>query len=45
MKVINIKTCKRQEFIDRMKTLRNTFEKEDPGFADAYKNMYRLIGE
>jgi prephenate dehydrogenase len=36
---------KRQEFIDRMKTLRNTFEKEDPGFADAYKNMYRLIGE
>ena len=36
---------KRQEFMDRMKVLKNTFEKEDPGFASAYNNMYRLIGE
>jgi prephenate dehydrogenase len=36
---------KRQEFIDRMTALKNTFEKEDPGFTAAYKDMYRLIGE
>ncbi len=36
---------KRQEFMDRMKALRKTFEKEDPGFTDAYKNMYRLTDE
>jgi prephenate dehydrogenase len=36
---------KRQEFIDRMTALKNTFEKEDPGFAAAYKDMYRMIGE
>ena len=35
----------RKEFAKRMRELKIGFEKEDPAFADAYKNMYRLIGE
>jgi prephenate dehydrogenase len=35
----------RKEFAKRMSELKTGFEKEDPGFVDAYKNMYRLIGE
>jgi prephenate dehydrogenase len=35
----------RKEFAKRMGELKTSFEKEDPGFAAAYNNMYRLIGE
>jgi len=35
----------REEFAKRMRVLKIGFEKEDPGFATAYKNMYKLIGE
>ena len=35
----------RKEFAKRMRELKTSFEKEDPGFAAAYNNMYRLIGE
>jgi prephenate dehydrogenase len=36
---------RRKEFIEKMTALKKTFEREDPGFAAAYKDMYRLLGE
>jgi prephenate dehydrogenase len=38
-----VKDGRRRGFMDRMKSLRETFEKEDPGFKSAYGDMYRLI--
>ena len=33
----------RQQFIHRMKVLREGFEKVDPDFGKAYQNMYKII--
>ncbi len=33
----------RQKFTQKMKALRNGFEKDDPELAKAYENMYKLI--
>lgn len=38
-----VKHGKRGEFIQRMKSLKEAFAKDDPGFTSAYKDMYRLI--
>jgi prephenate dehydrogenase len=35
----------RENFALRMSYLKSKFSEEDPGFADAYKNVYRLLGE
>ena len=35
----------RENFARRMSYLKSKFNIEDPGFADAYKNVYRLLGE
>jgi len=35
----------RENFARRMSYLKSKFSEEDPGFADAYKNVYRLLGE
>jgi prephenate dehydrogenase len=34
-----------KSFAERMNKLKLKFAQEDPGFADAYKNLYRLPGE
>lgn len=36
---------KREEFMEKMKELKAAFAKEDPGFASAYNDMYKLIEE
>lgn len=33
----------KQEFADRMKTLRSRFEKVNPDFGKAYENMYKIV--
>ena len=33
----------RNEFMGRMKALRDRFEKENPDFTKAYENMYRIV--
>ncbi len=38
-----VKNKDRQEFIKRMRALRNGLEKTDPDFKKAYENMYKLI--
>jgi len=38
-----VETKDRQKFIQRMNTLRDRFEKDDPQMAEAYQNMYQLI--
>ena len=38
-----IKNQDRREFVNRMSTLRDRFEKADPDFGKAYENMYRLL--
>ena len=34
-----------KSFAQRMNDLKLKFGQEDPDFADAYKNVYRLLGE
>ena len=34
-----------QNFAQRMTNLKSNFAQEDPGFAEAYHNAYRLLGE
>ena len=34
-----------QNFAQRMNNLKSKFAQENPGFADAYHNAYRLLGE
>jgi len=36
---------KRDEFIKKMRDLKDTLEKEDPEFNSAYHDMYRMLGE
>lgn len=33
----------KQAFVQRMKSLRNKLEKDDPDFGKAYENMYKLV--
>jgi len=40
-----VKEGKREEFIKRMKDLKDALEKEDPLFTSAYRDMYRMLGE
>ena len=40
-----VKDKDKHSFAERMKLLENKFRQEDPGFADAYKNAYSLLGE
>ena len=40
-----VKDKDKQSFEDRMNYLKLKFAQEDPGFADAYDNAYRLLGE
>lgn len=40
-----VKEGRQDEFIARMKALKNAFENEDPDFATAYKDMYRILGK
>ena len=39
-----IKNGERQEFVQRMNTLKDRLEMIDPDFGQAYENMYRLLG-
>ncbi len=34
----------KQEFVKRMKALKSRFEKVNPDFGKAYKNMYKIVG-
>ena len=34
----------RDEFVRRMRALRNGLEKDIPDFGKAYENMYRIVG-
>jgi prephenate dehydrogenase len=38
-----VKNKDRQEFVNRMNTLRDRLEKSDPDFRKAYENMYKLL--
>ena len=38
-----VETKDRRKFIQRLNTLRNRFEKDDPALAKAYQNMYQII--
>ena len=40
-----VKRKDKQEFIQRMNTLKEKLEKEEPDFADAYETMYKLVEE
>ena len=40
-----VKHDDRENFARRMSYLKSKFSEHDPGFADAYDNAYRLIGE
>lgn len=40
-----VKKGKKEEFMDKMSRLRGALKKEDPQFASAYEEMYRLIGQ
>jgi len=40
-----VKGSDAKSFAQRMNDLKLKFGQEDPGFADAYKNVYRLLGE
>lgn len=40
-----VKNNDRNSFAERMKLIETKFRREDPGFADAYNNAYRLLGE
>jgi len=40
-----VKSSDTQSFAQRMDYLKLKFEQGDPGFADAYNNAYRLLGE
>jgi prephenate dehydrogenase len=40
-----VKHGDRENFARRMSQLKSKFDAEDPGFADAYQNAYRLLGE
>jgi len=33
-----------RQFVQRMGALKNKFAQEDPDFARAYENMYRIVG-
>lgn len=38
-----VKNKDRQEFVKKMKTLRNKLEEGNPDFGKAYENMYRIV--
>ncbi|MBI4303169.1 MAG: prephenate dehydrogenase [Chloroflexi bacterium] len=40
-----VKRQDKQEFVRRMKALKDRLEKTDPSFNTAYENMYRLLGK
>jgi hypothetical protein len=40
-----VKDKDKHSFADRMRLLECKFRQEDPGFTDAYNNVYRLLGE
>ena len=40
-----VKNKDEQGFVIKMRGLANKFRQEDPGFADAYHNAYKLLGE
>jgi hypothetical protein len=39
-----VKNKDRQEFVNRMNTLKNKLEKGDLDFRKAYENMYKIVG-
>jgi len=39
-----VKDKDKHSFAERMRLLEHNFRQEDPGFADAYNNAYRLLG-
>ena len=38
-----VKNKDKQEFVNRMKSLKNKLEKDNPDFRKAYENMYKLV--